>query len=65
MKAMGSSGFTLEPTDEENAMTFSLSLSDPAYLTRGRSYSLYLDVLAKGSASNASATTVKIAVKYQ
>ena len=65
MKAMGSSGFTLEPTDEENAMTFSLSLSDPAYLTRGRSYSLYLDVLAKGSASNASATTIKIAVKYQ
>ena len=64
MKAIGDS-FTLEPTEDESAMAFSLGLSDPSGLTRGRSYALYLDVIAKGSASNASATTVKITIKYQ
>lgn len=64
MKAIGDS-LTLEPTEDESAMAFSLGLSDPTGLTRGRSYTLYLDVIAKGSASNASATTVKITIKYQ
>ena len=41
----------------------SFKVNNPAYLTYGKSYTVYLDILPEGNAANAKPTSVKLTVK--
>ena len=41
----------------------SFKVNNPAYLTYGKSYTLYLDITPKGNAENAQPTSLKLTVK--
>jgi len=48
---------------EDGKVLVSFKIENPAYLSYGKSYTVYLDIVPEGSAANAKPTSVKLTVK--
>ena len=60
--ALGADGITFVEM-EDGTILVSFKISNPAYLSYGKSYTVYLDILPEGNAANAKPTSVKLTVK--
>ena len=62
--ALGEEGVTFVEL-EDGKVLVSFRIENPAYLSYGKSYTVYLDIAPEGSAANAKPTSVKLTVKTQ
>ena len=61
-RALGNNAVTYVELNDGRVLV-SFKVNNPAYLTYGKSYTLYLDVTPKGNAENAQPTSLKLTVK--
>ena len=61
-RALGNNAVTYVELSDGRVLV-SFKVNNPAYLTYGKSYTLYLDITPKGNAQNAAPTQLKLTVK--